>query len=67
MLSFILYLKPDSRAVSPVLLIGRQELNFADARLIWNKNWLHQAASHDAVNLQCRNKNIDINRDIGFS
>ncbi len=49
------------------LKIGRQELNFADARLLWNKNWLHQAASHDAVKLQCRNKNMGIKWDIGFS
>ncbi len=47
--------------------IGRQELKFADARLMWNKDWLHQAASHDAVNFQCRNKNMGIKWDLGFS
>ena len=34
------------------LKIGRQEFKFADARLMWNKDWVDAGATYDAVNLQ---------------
>ncbi len=43
--------------------LGRQELNYADARLLWNKNWLQEAASYDAVVFQGRG---GLNWDVGF-
>lgn len=49
------------------LKIGRQELDFADERLMGNRDWLLQGSAFDAVNLQCDNKEFSVKWDLGFA
>lgn len=49
-------LDTSSRIKEFVLKVGRQELNYDDARLVGNLDWLQQARRHDAVLLKFSNR-----------
>jgi len=49
------------------LKVGRQELNYDDARLVGNLDWLQQARRHDAALLKFENKNIQVHLGAAFN
>ncbi|MGC3946555.1 MAG: alginate export family protein [Chryseolinea sp.] len=49
------------------LKIGRQELNYDDARLVGNLDWLQQARRHDAALLKFENKGITAHLGAAFN
>ncbi|MEJ1242008.1 alginate export family protein [Chryseolinea sp. T2] len=49
------------------LKVGRQELNYDDARLVGNLDWLQQARRHDAVLLKFENKDIVAHAGAAFN
>ena len=57
------FISNDERTLG--LKLGRQEFKFADARLIWNKDWVDYGATFDAVNLQYSCKK-GMNADLGI-
>lgn len=50
-----------------VVKVGRQELNYDDARLLGNLDWLQQARRHDALVLKFGHKDWIIHAGAGFN
>lgn len=63
----ILLLDTGSRIKEFSLKVGRMELNYDDARLLGNLDWLQQARRHDAVLLKFENKGIAAHLGAAFN
>lgn len=49
------------------LKIGRQELAFGDARLLWNRNWNHYAFAYDAFSFEGKSEKVNWTAGMAFN